>query len=100
MSLIKVTFTPVLGDWGSQIGWLDALLLGCFPGLIINHMPVFRRGPTSFTYGSPLVPGDLPAARYSAVTFATDEDQARFMAALKEDLRAARPELFLPEGTR
>jgi hypothetical protein len=98
MPLISVTFVPVPGDWGSQIGWLDALLLSYLPGLTIRRMPVFRHGPASFTYGSPLVPGDLPASRFCAVTFTTDEDRAHFMAALQEAFRAACPELFLSEG--
>jgi hypothetical protein len=63
MPRITVEFTPVPGDWGAQI---------------------FRRGPGAFTYGSPLVPGDLPAARYSALVFDTDQHRERFLAALDE----------------
>jgi len=98
MSLISAAFTPISGDWGSQIGWLDALLLSFFSGLTLHRIAVFRHGPANFTYGSPLVPGDLPASRYSAVTFATDEDRLRFMAALEEAFRVAAPAQFLPEG--
>jgi hypothetical protein len=85
---LTVEFTPVLGDWGAQIGWASVRLVGAVPGLIINRMPVFR-APADPTFGSPLVPGDLPASRYSCITFDTDQHRQRFLAQLEEALRAA-----------
>jgi hypothetical protein len=97
--LIKVEFTPIPGDWGSQVGWLDARLYGAFR-LVIRRMPVFRRSPGVFTYGAPMVPGDLPASRHSCITFDTDRHREQFLTALDEALRAAHPELFATEAPR
>jgi hypothetical protein len=93
---LTVEFTPVLADFGAQIGWASVRLTGAFPGLTLARMPVFR-GPTGLTFGSPLVPGERPASRYSCVTFDTDKNRQRFLAQLDEALRAAYPELFATE---
>jgi hypothetical protein len=94
---LTVEFTPVPGDWGAQVGWLDARLYGAFPGLVINRMPVFQRSPGVFTYGSPLVPGDLPASRHSCITFVSDAHRRRFLVQLDSAFRTAYPELFATE---
>jgi hypothetical protein len=96
---LTVEFTPVLRDWGCQIGWASVRLTGAFPGLTLNHMPVYRQADTRLIhFGSPLTPGNLPASRYSCLTFDTDRNRQRFLAQLDEALRVAHPELFLSEA--
>jgi hypothetical protein len=94
---LTVEFTPVLG-WGSQLGWVNVRLIGAVPGMTINNRVPLFRGPAGLTFGSPLVPGDLPASRYSLVTFSTDRNRQRFLAQLDEALRVAYPELFAAEA--
>jgi hypothetical protein len=98
MPRITIEFEPASGDWGAQICWLNAVLAGALLGMIINRVPVFRRGPAVFTFGSPLVPGELPASRYSCKTFDTDQQRQRFLAALEEAFRTAHPEALSGGG--
>jgi hypothetical protein len=94
--VIRIEFEPIVGDWGAQFGWVTAHLMAFFPGLTLNRMPVFRRADTGgITFGSPLVAGDLPASRYSCITFDTDRQRERFLTALDQALRAAHTELFV-----
>jgi hypothetical protein len=99
MASILVDFTPVPGDWGQQIGWLDTHLVGAFPGLIIHRMTVFQREPGVITFGFPLISGDLPAARHSCISFAHERCRRRFIKALETAFREACPQyLRLPEA--
>jgi hypothetical protein len=96
---LTVEFTPVLADFGAQIGWASVRLTGAFPGLTLARMPVFRQADTRLIhFGSPLTPGNLPASRYSCLTFDTDRNRQRFMVQLDEALRVAYPELFATEA--
>jgi hypothetical protein len=98
---LTVEFTPVRGDWGAQIGWANVRLTGAFPGLTLARMPVFRQADTRLIhFGAPLTAGNLPASRYSCLTFDTDRNRQRFMVQLGDALRAAYPELFAAETPR
>ena len=92
---INVEFTPVSGDWGTQLGWVSAPVPGAFRGLIVHRMPVFRRADTcGIDFGMPLAAGAVPGTRHSCVTFDTDRHRKRFLGALEAALRQKHPELF------
>jgi hypothetical protein len=98
MLRISVTFTPVRGDWGEQLGWVNATLAGDATGLILRRLMVFRHDPGRLVYSAPAVLGDLPGSQHSCIAFADERHQRRFLAALDAALRVDRPELFATEA--
>jgi hypothetical protein len=96
---LKVEFAELTGDWGVQIGWLNAADLGSVPVLCLNRFPVFRNADTRHVdICMPLTPGELPASRHSALTFDTERDHRRFVGRLLDALRVIRPNLLVDDA--
>jgi hypothetical protein len=94
MPRITVEFEELTEDWGAQIGWVSVDVHGAIPGLRLDHLPVFQTDTGGFTFGMPLLQGELPGSRYSGITFDTDEHRERFLLDLAAALRTARPDRF------